>query len=73
MNVLAPDHFRANLVKTLRDKGVLHTPRVETAFLQVPREMFVPAFFCPRANDQPYGLARNHNSRAELPGTGLSG
>jgi protein-L-isoaspartate(D-aspartate) O-methyltransferase len=45
MNVLASDHYRANLVKVLRDKGVIRTPRIETAFLQVPRESFVPAFF----------------------------
>jgi protein-L-isoaspartate(D-aspartate) O-methyltransferase len=45
MNVLAPAHLRTNLVKALRDKEVLHSPRIEAAFLQVPREVFVPTFF----------------------------
>src|SRR5438128_12030434 len=35
--------LRANLVETLRHEGALRTEAVTSAFLSVPRELFLPA------------------------------
>lgn len=38
-------HLRQQLVESLRQSGVLHSPALQHAFLSVPREAFVPRFY----------------------------
>lgn len=38
----SPDHFAQQLVETLKSDGDLHDPRLERAFLETPRHIFLP-------------------------------